>query len=192
MSAPERLDDAEVEALADWLGAQIESHNVTDPSDEQTTWIEIEVEDLGRRLLASDWLAQHVARAVAEARAEGAFHAGGREVTRADYLALTGALEYGDDGFQSPAAHPRDLIDPLTEAMSAAREHDVACPEWCDECDQWERPRSCEPCHGSGCGPGTASGAYEECEHCAGDGRDHRLYTPTGTWQHRADREGQS
>lgn len=31
----------------------------------------------------------------------------------------------------------------------------------------------CDHCHGSGCGPGTATGAYEECEWCAGAGKVH-------------------
>lgn len=110
-----------------------------------------------------------------------AFTVGGRLVTHADYLALTSALGYGDDTTE-PAAHPRDLIDPLTGALHAAHEHDE-CPLWCDDCDQWEKPRSCQPCHGSGCGPGTATGAYDPCEHCASTGTDHQPYTLTGTWR---------
>lgn len=110
--------------------------------------------------------------------------AGGRPVTREDYLTLTRALEFGDDTPPDcPAAHPLDLIDPLTEWRDAASEHHD-CPVWCDDCDQWEAPMSCTQCHGSGCGPGTASGAYSPCDYCAGEGRDHRPYTPTGTWRH--------
>lgn len=32
------------------------------------------------------------------------------------------------------------------------------------------KPPKCEPCNGSGCGPGTASGAFEACDWCGGTG----------------------
>lgn len=100
-----------------------------------------------------------------------------------EYHALTSALGYGD-GVTEPAASPSSLLDPLLETQATAREHDDGCPEWCDDCDQWEKPRSCPECHGSGCGPGTALGAYEACHDCGGDGRDHEPYTLSGTWRH--------
>lgn len=104
-----------------------------------------------------------------------------RAVTRDDYVAFTSALGFGGED-AGTAPHPVDLLDPLNDALHAAQAHD-ACPAWCEDCDQWERSRSCVPCRGSGCGPGTASGAYEPCDHCAGDGRTHQPYTPSGTWR---------
>lgn len=66
--APEARDtQGDREALADWLGALPESRNVWDLTDEATTWIECPVEALANEILASDWLAAHVARARAEA-----------------------------------------------------------------------------------------------------------------------------
>lgn len=61
----------EREALAEWLGGQVESFNVTDPSDEQTTWIEVGVDDLADRIVGSDWLAARVEAARAEGADEG-------------------------------------------------------------------------------------------------------------------------
>jgi hypothetical protein len=60
-TTPERLDDAEVEALAEdlWADSALPGASPTDAH-----------RDLARAVLASDWLAQRVARAVAEARAE--------------------------------------------------------------------------------------------------------------------------
>lgn len=65
-----------------------------------------------------------------------------------------------------------EVLDVITSYRDADHEHQE-CPVWCDDCERWERPRTCEHCNGSGCGPGTALGAYEECEWCAGDGREH-------------------
>ncbi len=90
---------------------------------------------------------------------------------------FSGRLGYGD-GVTEPAATLDDLIDPLEEVFAAARDHDE-CPEWCDEDEQWERPRSCGTCHGSGCLP-NAELAYLECPDCAGDGRDHAEYRLSG------------
>lgn len=49
-------DAGDVDALADWLGGQVEAGNVTDYTDEQTTWIEVGVDDLAHRIVALDWL----------------------------------------------------------------------------------------------------------------------------------------
>ncbi len=117
------------------------------------------------------------------ARLTGTFTVGyDHEVTRDEYLAFTSALGFGNDR-DEPAATPTQLIDPLQQIVSDASDHHE-CPVWCDDCDQWEAPMSCGPCWGSGCGPGTATGAYDPCEHCAGDGLNHLPYTPTGTWKH--------
>ena len=63
-------DAGDVDALADWLGGQVEAGNVTDYTDEQTTWIEVGVDDLAHRIVASDWLTARDA-----ARAQGAAEA---------------------------------------------------------------------------------------------------------------------
>ncbi len=55
------------DALADWLGGQLEAENVFDPTGEATTWIDIAVEDLAGRILASDWLAKHDRQVAAKA-----------------------------------------------------------------------------------------------------------------------------
>ncbi|WP_310962122.1 hypothetical protein [Nocardioides terrisoli] len=107
MSGTERDD---VETLADWLGAQVESSNVVDPSDEQTTWIEVQVDDLADRLIASDWLAQHDAAVAAKARAE----------------ALAPIRELADlwDERRAPNGRPMlttaNVVDRLRAALAAA------------------------------------------------------------------------
>lgn len=67
-----------------------------------------------------------------------------------------------------------DLLDNLRHLVDIAREHDN-CPVWCDSCEHFEQSDSCPRCSGSGCGPGTASGAYDPCRDCDGDGRDHNF-----------------
>jgi hypothetical protein len=62
-TAPERLDDADVLALMRELSPVVEHRRHHGLSIE-------DAEVYARTVLASDWLAQHVARAVAEARAE--------------------------------------------------------------------------------------------------------------------------
>ncbi len=69
----EAAEDRLFESLADWLGAQVEAFNITDPSDEQTTWIDIQVESLAERVLASDLLAKVRAEAKVEALREAEF-----------------------------------------------------------------------------------------------------------------------
>lgn len=113
-----------------------------------------------------------------------------RAVTRQDYLAFTSALGFGDDR-NEPAATPSEILDPIQAAFLAAGDHQ-GCPEWCDDCDQWERPRSCERCHGSGCVPGTTTGTYDPCADCDADGSNHLPYTLTGTWRGAALAAGQA
>jgi hypothetical protein len=69
MSAPERLDDAEREALAEWFHAQWcnSAHHRAEFCRMQVASLDADKADA---LLASDWLAQRVARVVAEAKAE--------------------------------------------------------------------------------------------------------------------------
>lgn len=69
-------------------------------------------------------------------------------------------------------ANAKDSSERAESLTTVELEH-IECPVWCDECERMERWQSCTYCNGSGCGPGTASGAYEECEWCAGDSRDH-------------------
>lgn len=69
-------------------------------------------------------------------------------------------------------ANAQDASERAESLTTLELEH-IECPVWCYECERMERWQSCTHCNGSGCGPGTASGAYEECEWCAGDGRDH-------------------
>ena len=47
------------------------------------------------------------------------------------------------------------------------------CPVYCGGCGETLADAWCDHCHGSGCGPGTATGAYEECKWCAGAGKVH-------------------
>lgn len=66
-----------------------------------------------------------------------------------------------------------DDIVARAESLSSVDLEHIECPQWCDECERFDAWQSCTHCNGSGCGPGTASGAYEECEWCAGEGREH-------------------
>lgn len=72
-----------------------------------------------------------------------------------------------------PEASLGDVLDVVAELKADAGDH-VECPEWCEDCQQWEWPRSCPPCNGSGCGALTAKGAFDPCPDCAGEGRDHK------------------
>lgn len=70
----------------------------------------------------------------------------------------------------------REDVDGMVECARDLRERGsdhAECPRPC-HChdDRLAYPVSCEPCKGSGCGPGTASGAYEPCDHCDGTGAD--------------------
>ncbi|MBM4468186.1 hypothetical protein GS502_21865 [Rhodococcus hoagii] len=67
-----------------------------------------------------------------------------------------------------------DIVARAESLSSVDLEH-MECAQWCDECERFEAWQSCTHCNGSGCGPGTALGAHEECEWCAGDGREHDL-----------------
>lgn len=89
-----------------------------------------------------------------------------------DRVAL--ALGVADEvtGYGVHSAEVDQAVERAESLVNIENEHDE-CPVWCDECERWERPMSCTHCKGSGCGPGTALGAYAECEWCAGDGREH-------------------
>lgn len=91
----------------------------------------------------------------------------------ADALGLTEFAEGIGWGVPSSSADPDIAAEVAKCYADTARNHDRDCPVWCDGCEQYELPSSCTRCHGSGCGPGTASGAYEPCSDCDGNGRDH-------------------
>ena len=68
--------------------------------------------------------------------------------------------------------------DPDTAAEHVAGLLDIAdthveCPICCGDCGEPLADTPCDHCGGSGCGPGTGSGAYEECGWCAGAGKVH-------------------
>lgn len=68
--------------------------------------------------------------------------------------------------------------DPDTAAEHVAGLLDIAdthveCPIYCGDCGEPLADTPCDHCGGSGCGPGTGSGAYEECGWCAGAGKVH-------------------
>jgi len=86
-------------------------------------------------------------------------------------IEFTSALGFGDDKSE-PAARLPEIVNDVAEAFGAARDH-YECPMICENCGERLADKECEPCYGSGCGPRTAEGAYDECEHCAGVGRIH-------------------
>ncbi|RFZ15049.1 hypothetical protein VIMS_02479 [Mycobacterium marinum] len=85
-----------------------------------------------------------------------------------------GFLEIVDGVDEVVTGSDGDLLDNLRHFADTARDH-VNCPVWCDDCEHFEQPDSCGRCAGGGCGPGTASGAYDPCRDCDGDGRDHNF-----------------
>ncbi len=88
-------------------------------------------------------------------------------------LTFTDKLGYGD-GVTEPAAELADLIDPIKAAFSEARDHNE-CPRICEPCGERLASTVCPECRGSGCHAAMceASGAYRECEYCAGVGWVH-------------------
>lgn len=87
---------------------------------------------------------------------------------------IAAALGYAEivEGHGWYTASHAEIVERAESLTSLENEH-IECPVWCDECERMERWQSCPACNGSGYGPGTASGAYQECELCAGDGREH-------------------
>ena len=69
-------------------------------------------------------------------------------------------------------ANPDIAAEHMTGLLAVADAH-VECPIHCGRCGETLADVWCDHCHGSGCGPGTATGAYEECEWCAGAGKVH-------------------
>ena len=78
--------------------------------------------------------------------------------------------------FENGVEHRHDA-NPLTKVMAAfaeQRDH-WECPRLCELCGEQLASTQCPECHGSGCNAPAceASGAYAECEHCAGVGWVH-------------------
>lgn len=90
------------------------------------------------------------------------------DLTPVEFAATLG---YGDDRTE-PAATLRELLDPILDAFSESRDHHE-CPAVCELCGDHLAATKCPSCYGSGCGPGTGTGAYEECGHCGGVGKIH-------------------
>lgn len=85
------------------------------------------------------------------------------------------------DALAELAARTAPTWSDLHEMLSGAA-YDAAeltgKPVWCGGCEQWETPRSCPACRGSGSaqrsiGVDSSSAAWAECGHCAGNGTDH-------------------
>lgn len=78
--------------------------------------------------------------------------------------------------YECPANEPQPSVEVLCGWIASdrvdARDHGE-CPAACELCGERSADQTCEHCNGSGCGPGTALGAYSECEWCAGAGRVH-------------------
>ncbi|NCL73749.1 hypothetical protein [Rhodococcus sp. YH1] len=91
-------------------------------------------------------------------------------------IELAEALEMAENvvGYGWHIAEHDELVERANDLTAIGREHDE-CPVWCDECERFEHQRTCAHCNGSGVdAAGCAkSGAYAECEWCAGDGREH-------------------
>ena len=69
------------------------------------------------------------------------------------------------------AATLADMIDPIEQAFSDARDH-AECAVTCELCGERLADRTCDKCHGAGCLPNIAL-AYLECDECGGVGRIH-------------------
>lgn len=81
---------------------------------------------------------------------------------------LSERLGFGD-GRTEPAAGVDDIVRIWGEIEEEAREH-RECPRHCELCGERLATELCEHCHGSGVDAAAceASGAYAECEWCAG------------------------
>ena len=94
-----------------------------------------------------------------------------RADAEAGWSRLATRIGFGD-GVTEPQATPDEATDAIEQAFSDARDH-AECPRLCERCGEWLADTVCTHCGGGGCGPGTASGAYDECEWCAGVGKVH-------------------
>ena len=69
-------------------------------------------------------------------------------------------------------ANPDAAAEYVAGLLADADTH-IECPVYCGGCGEPLADALCDHCSGSGCGPGTALGAYEECGWCAGAGKVH-------------------
>ena len=69
-------------------------------------------------------------------------------------------------------ANPDAAAEHVAGLLAVADTH-IECPVYCGGCGEPLADALCDHCSGSGCGPGTALGAYEECGWCAGAGKVH-------------------
>lgn len=92
----------------------------------------------------------------------------------ADYRKFCSEVGFGD-GINEPTPSPADLVDPINDAFSAARDH-AECPVICEGCGETLASKICSDCHGSGCLPNPQL-AYAECGGCAGAGKVHEACT---------------
>ncbi|MFF2026587.1 hypothetical protein [Rhodococcus koreensis] len=115
-----------------------------------------------------------IVREIDELRAENASLKAQAAEAEKHRIEIAAALGYAEivEGHGWHTAPHADIVERASSLTSLELEH-IECPVWCDECERMERWNSCPQCKGTGCGPGTASGAYAECELCAGDGREH-------------------
>lgn len=87
-----------------------------------------------------------------------------------DAIGFSARLGFGD-GITEPAATLADMVDPIEQAFSDARDH-AECAATCELCGERLADRTCDKCHGAGCLPNIAL-AYLECDECGGVGRIH-------------------
>ena len=89
---------------------------------------------------------------------------------REDARTFAATLDFGD-GITEPAATLAELVEPVEQAFSEARDH-FECPVICELCGEKLASQTCDKCHGSGCLP-NAELAHLECDECAGVGKVH-------------------
>lgn len=86
---------------------------------------------------------------------------------------LTSRLGFGD-GITEPMADNDTIVEFFDQRLMEASEHNE-CAVTCEPCGERLAFTVCEHCHGCGANVAlsTASGAYSECEWCAGAGKVH-------------------
>lgn len=89
-------------------------------------------------------------------------------------LAIGFASDHRPEGHGVWVPELVDMVDPINEALSSARDHDE-CPVICENCGERLADVVCEHCHGSGADNTLCAnyGGYSECEWCAGAGKVH-------------------
>ena len=95
------------------------------------------------------------------------------EKLKREYREFASRLDFGDD-ISEPAASLADMVGPIRDAFSEARDH-FECPRMCEQCGERLASSQCPECHGSGTDNAMSAnyGAYVECGHCGGAGWIH-------------------